>query len=715
MLSDELPGHELDDSLLEAVISGGTHANSSNVSLSSRPVHLCLTDYGPESATDYLRANPQILRQFSCICGRRNGLHQPDLQSQSRIRSRDERFHDVARKQRATKSQQLRRSDSMSSAENKQDIQKSSRTSAPSFDGLSFQTLTEPGPSTVYARGQPSSNQDYVPKEHDVFTENNSNIQKCIPGGLRNNFRPRDHGAHVQRAFWTDSESEDDYIDFNGARLHIFKPPLLDNLGRSSSEFAGYSKIKRKGGRGEGMDFEDTRGANATSENLPPSTSSIGQLYSRSPVQDHQEGKGKASALVHNQGRIELPEAAEALRSESHREDNQKNDAAAEYGIAPRLPALWHQDLRQRKAPWYEPSLDTMPDPNRAEASGEVRPSAFHDSGTSLDVVHSEVHSATLCDVRSPNELERESWRSDPNSPYQSEDLAESSFLVAIKAPRMAAMASFLDKASPDSSVTSRSRPEFPGKATSQSSASPLQKSTQSESRHISMLQSKKKTTKPLVSPKTTGRMNTNLQGHINKLKPSATGRSETREARTNVRTLPQSEVNDPFPELNLSQRQSSRPIDYKHLLCTATGGIKGAEASNQVELGSSLNDRSRCIHQNSAGSNSPYVSIRLAKKGWPPNVPQDILLEIVMFLSFEDLKNLRLVNKTFAAQLFDIQFQSVVFRFGPEMFQHRIVKSGSPLQDRSIFQALGKKIQKFGMAFEIDLSESLESNEGSL
>ncbi|KAL9622958.1 MAG: hypothetical protein Q9160_002676 [Pyrenula sp. 1 TL-2023] len=702
MLSDELSGSETEQSLLEATLRKAIYANSSSESLSTRPAHLSLTDYGPESATQYLRENLQILSQFSCIYGSSSSLHQPHFRPQSHRRSRNKRFRDSAGKQGANRSQELRHIVRKVSVENKQDIQKSPKATAPRFDSFPSQIHTDPVPNTDHSRHRSSSHQDYVPEEDD------NDIYEFVPVGSENNFRFRHLGPHVQSASWIDSDSENDHIDHNEVVSDIFDSPLSNKLDRSSSEFAGYSKMKRKGGRSGGVDLEDTWGEDAGLGNCSPSTSFIRRSDSRSPVQDKSKGKGKASASMHNQGRAELSEAAECLWSEPHGQETQENYVAAEYEDNTRLPPPWDQDHGKGKAPLYERSYDRTPDQNRAGPSSKIARSAFHDPGTSLNVGPSEIQSATISDVMSPDDREHELSRLYSKSTYSSRDLTASSILETLKAQRTATMAGMLDEHSSDSLLTSGGRLESLGNTTSRPSSSPLERSTQSESKRVSKLRSRRKSNRSGNSCKKAARKTTSLQDNVLKLKPSAIDQSEVGQVSSTVQYLINSEINDPFPELNFSQRQSVRPIDYEHLIFGATGDVEDAESSNQIEFGSSLSDRSRCIHQNPDGSNTPHAHMRSADRGWLPDVPQDILLEIVKFISFEDLKNLRLVNKTFAGQLFDTQFQSVVFRFGPEMFKDRSVESDSPLQDKSIFEVLGKKIQKFGIAFEIDLTDGL-------
>ena len=98
--------------------------------------------------------------------------------------------------------------------------------------------------------------------------------------------------------------------------------------------------------------------------------------------------------------------------------------------------------------------------------------------------------------------------------------------------------------------------------------------------------------------------------------------------------------------------------------------------------------------------------------KGWPISLPQDLFRDVAQYLSFNDVKNLRLANRQFAAQLSDLRFQSVVVPFNHELF-------GVESQDFKDIQAVGQdtivgkyasKFGKFGISHELDLNGLIHS-----
>ncbi|KIX92673.1 uncharacterized protein Z520_11525 [Fonsecaea multimorphosa CBS 102226] len=84
-----------------------------------------------------------------------------------------------------------------------------------------------------------------------------------------------------------------------------------------------------------------------------------------------------------------------------------------------------------------------------------------------------------------------------------------------------------------------------------------------------------------------------------------------------------------------------------------------------------------------------------------------DIWTEISRFLSTQDVRNLRLVDKSLAHIIAPIQFRNVVVNFDRHFFDasrsNWDIKSGLPPND-SMFRKYGANINKFGISFEYDL-----------
>jgi hypothetical protein len=94
---------------------------------------------------------------------------------------------------------------------------------------------------------------------------------------------------------------------------------------------------------------------------------------------------------------------------------------------------------------------------------------------------------------------------------------------------------------------------------------------------------------------------------------------------------------------------------------------------------------------------------------GWPNDLPIDIIIMITRYLSHQDVRNLRLVNSTFASILVPVVFRSVVAKFGKSMFDVHLSNWERKPPEGSIFEKYGMEIHKFGISFEIDL-EGLQS-----
>jgi hypothetical protein len=89
---------------------------------------------------------------------------------------------------------------------------------------------------------------------------------------------------------------------------------------------------------------------------------------------------------------------------------------------------------------------------------------------------------------------------------------------------------------------------------------------------------------------------------------------------------------------------------------------------------------------------------------GWPNNLPIDIIIMITRYLSHQDVRNLRLVNSTFASILVPVIFRNVVTKFGKSMFDVNLGSWERTPPEGSIFEKYGMEIHKLGISFEIDL-----------
>lgn len=162
--------------------------------------------------------------------------------------------------------------------------------------------------------------------------------------------------------------------------------------------------------------------------------------------------------------------------------------------------------------------------------------------------------------------------------------------------------------------------------------------------------------------------------------------------------------------EPSKSQQSVVKQVDYGSLLCALTTDIYNNVSSRPVQLSTSLSEMNQCRHDRYYSSrryNTPHCPSNRPNSELLRQVPQDVFLEIIKYVSFNDFKNIRLVNKAFALQLSDTRFRSTVFNFGPEMFSHGSQNDPSTPKDGHLFHTYGEKIQKFGIAFEVDLSKS--------
>ena len=96
-----------------------------------------------------------------------------------------------------------------------------------------------------------------------------------------------------------------------------------------------------------------------------------------------------------------------------------------------------------------------------------------------------------------------------------------------------------------------------------------------------------------------------------------------------------------------------------------------------------------------------------LPTRGWPSGIPQDIFRDVSQYLSFDDFKNLRLVNREFASQLSDLRFRSVVVPFNANLFgfNSNDVDRFRSLEKSALMLQHAKQIHKFGISFEYDLN----------
>jgi hypothetical protein len=105
--------------------------------------------------------------------------------------------------------------------------------------------------------------------------------------------------------------------------------------------------------------------------------------------------------------------------------------------------------------------------------------------------------------------------------------------------------------------------------------------------------------------------------------------------------------------------------------------------------------------------SDPPSCPLNMAGIGWPDGLSAEMFTNICKFLSHEDVRNLRLVSKAFASAITPILFRSVVTSFGRSMFDINKTNwdgKNNVLPSYSLFKQLGEHINKFGIAFEVDL-----------
>ncbi|OAP64195.1 hypothetical protein AYL99_00167 [Fonsecaea erecta] len=112
-----------------------------------------------------------------------------------------------------------------------------------------------------------------------------------------------------------------------------------------------------------------------------------------------------------------------------------------------------------------------------------------------------------------------------------------------------------------------------------------------------------------------------------------------------------------------------------------------------------------------STTSTRPYAGRAINVLGHKSNFIQkfdvDIWAEVSRFLSTQDVRNLRLVNKCFARIIAPIQFRNVVVNFGQHFFDTNpgtFDINSEHLPDDSMFKNYGANINKFGISFEYDL-----------
>ena len=110
-----------------------------------------------------------------------------------------------------------------------------------------------------------------------------------------------------------------------------------------------------------------------------------------------------------------------------------------------------------------------------------------------------------------------------------------------------------------------------------------------------------------------------------------------------------------------------------------------------------------------SSPNDPPDCPLGLDGRGWPNDLPIDIIIMITRYLSHQDVRSLRLVNSTFESILAPVIFRNVVTKFGKSMFDVNLGNWERKPPEGSIFEKYGMEIHKFGISFEVDL-EGLQS-----
>lgn len=83
-----------------------------------------------------------------------------------------------------------------------------------------------------------------------------------------------------------------------------------------------------------------------------------------------------------------------------------------------------------------------------------------------------------------------------------------------------------------------------------------------------------------------------------------------------------------------------------------------------------------------------------------------DVWSNVLKYLSFQDLRNLRLSCKGFAEEIAPLMFRNMVTTFGKSMFNTRSIRRNSQTDtslEPSMFSEYGGSIHKFGISFEYD------------
>lgn len=102
-----------------------------------------------------------------------------------------------------------------------------------------------------------------------------------------------------------------------------------------------------------------------------------------------------------------------------------------------------------------------------------------------------------------------------------------------------------------------------------------------------------------------------------------------------------------------------------------------------------------------------PCCPISSDRTGWPDHVPSDVFILICKYLSQDDVRNLRLVNTAFSRIITPIIFRNVVTKFSKSWFDVTGIqwdsRTGIPPSDWML-RLFGKYINKFGISFEVDM-----------
>ena len=112
--------------------------------------------------------------------------------------------------------------------------------------------------------------------------------------------------------------------------------------------------------------------------------------------------------------------------------------------------------------------------------------------------------------------------------------------------------------------------------------------------------------------------------------------------------------------------------------------------------------------HLPAGGLDPPCCKQSLDGFGWLDDLSTDMFDEICKFLSLEDVRNLRLVNKEFAESVAPILFRHAVAPFTKAFFGHHETQwdaNEGHLPSDCLMVKVGHNIKKFAISFELDLN----------